>query len=130
MLELLPETLERNQHELAVQATLGPVLIQTQGWAAPETGATYQRAAELCQQGGETAQRFPVLYGMWGFQNVRVDYQTARKLGERLLHLAEKEHDPALLVEAHYTLENTLFCLGEIAAARRHCEQSVAHYDA
>ena len=41
LLEMLPETPERNQHELAIQATLGPVLIQTQGWAAPETGAAY-----------------------------------------------------------------------------------------
>jgi predicted ATPase len=130
LLETLPETPERNQHELAIQATLGPVLTQTQGWAAPETGATYMRAAALCQQLGETAQRFPVLFGVWAFQLVRADYQTARKLGEQLLHLAEKEHDPALLVEAHVTLGVTLLFLGEVAAARRHCEQSVAHYDA
>jgi class 3 adenylate cyclase/predicted ATPase len=128
-LETLPETPERHQYELALQATLGPVLIQTQGWAAPETGAAYTRAAELCQQLGATAQRFPVLYGMWAFQHVRADYQTAPKLGEQLLHIAEKEHDPALLVEAHYTLGNTLFFMGELGETRRHCEQSVAHYN-
>ncbi len=130
LVELLPETPERNQHELALQATLGPVLIQTQGWSAPETGAAYTRAAELCQQLGETAQHFPVLYGMWGFRIVRAEHQTARTLGEELLHLAEKEHDPALLVVAHSTLGETLFYMGEVAAARRHCEQSMAHYDA
>ncbi|MBI3756842.1 MAG: adenylate cyclase, partial [Deltaproteobacteria bacterium] len=130
LLETLPETLERSQHELAIQATLGPVLIQTQGWAAPETGAAYLRATALCQQLGETAQHFPVLYGVWAFQVVRPDYQTARKLGEQLLHLAEREQDSALLVEAHFTLGLTLFHLGEVAAGRRHCEQSVAHYDA
>jgi predicted ATPase len=130
LVEMLPETPERNQHELAVQATLGPVLIQTQGWAAQETGAAYTRAAALCQQLGETVHHFPVLYGVWGFQIVRADYQTARTLGEELLHLAEREHAPALLVEAHVTLGLTLLFLGEVAAARRHCEQSVAHYDA
>ncbi|MBI3245918.1 MAG: AAA family ATPase [Deltaproteobacteria bacterium] len=130
LVETLPETLERSQHELAIQATLGPVLIQTQGWAAPETGAAYLRATALCQQLGETAQHFPVLYGVWAFQVVRPDYQTARKLGEQLLHLAEREQDSALLVEAHFTLGLTLFHLGEVAAGRRHCEQSVAHYDA
>src|SRR5262249_47516708 len=35
-----------------------------------------------------------------------------------------------LLVEAHFVLANTLFFLGELEAARRHCEQSVAQYDA
>jgi class 3 adenylate cyclase/predicted ATPase len=130
LIETLPETPERNQHELAIQATLGPVLIQTQGWAAQETGAAYLRAAELCQQMGETAQHFPVLYGVYGFWVMRADLQTARKLGEQLLHIAEKAHDPALLVEAHFTLGFTLTCMGEIEAARKHCEQSVAHYDA
>jgi predicted ATPase len=129
LLETLPETPERNQHELTLQATLGPVLIQTQGWSAPETGAAYTRAAALCQQLGETAQRFPVLYGLRSFQHVRADYQTARKLGEQLLHLAKQAHDPALLVEAHYTLGNTLFFMGELGETRRHCEQSVAHYN-
>jgi class 3 adenylate cyclase/predicted ATPase len=130
LVSTLPDTPERSQHELAAQATLGPVLIQTRGWSAPETGAAYLRAVALCQQLGETAQHFPVLYGTWAFQLVGADYQTARKLGEQLLHLAEKEHDPALLVEAHFTLGLTLLYMGEVVAARKHCEQGVAHYDA
>ena len=130
LIETLPETPERSQHELAIQATLGPVLIQIQGWAAQETGAAYLRATELCQQLGETAQRFPVLYGVWAFQLVRADHQTARKLGEQLLHLAGREHDPALLVEAHGALGVTLLHMGELEAGRWHCEQSVAQYDA
>ncbi len=130
LIETLPETPERTQHELAIQATLGPVLMATKGYAAQETGAAYTRAAALCQQLGETAHHFPVLYGVWGFQLVRADLQTALKLGEELLHIAEREHDPAFLVEAHYTLGATLFHMGELEAARRHCKQSVAHYDA
>ena len=51
-------------------------------------------------------------------------------LGEELLHLAEREQAPALLVEAHFALGETLFYLGEVMAARRHCEQSVARYNA
>jgi predicted ATPase len=88
------------------------------------------RAAELCQQLGETAQRFPVLYGVWALQIVRADHQTARTLGEELLHIAEREQAPALLVEAHWALGVTLLHMGELGAARRHCEQSVAQYDA
>jgi hypothetical protein len=37
-LKQLPETLERAQHELAIQLALGSALLTTQGHAAPETG--------------------------------------------------------------------------------------------
>ena len=83
----------------------------------------YARAQELCQQVGETPQRFPVLWGLWRFYNNRAEYQRARALGERLLHLAQQVHDAALLLEAHHALWATLLWSGEFAAARAHLEQ-------
>jgi predicted ATPase len=79
---------------------------------------------------GDTPELFRVLWGLWAFQHVRADYQAACALGEDLLHLAAREHDPALLVEAHFTLAASLYFRGEFEVARRHCEQSLAHYDA
>ena len=38
--------------------------MNTRGFAAPEVGAFYTRARELCQQVGDTAQLFPVLFGL------------------------------------------------------------------
>ena len=54
----------------------------------------------------------------------------AHELGEQLLRLAQRRHDSALLVEAHYALGFTLFHLGEPAPARTHLEQGSALYDA
>ncbi|NOT55886.1 MAG: AAA family ATPase, partial [Deltaproteobacteria bacterium] len=130
LLKTLPDTPECTQQELTLQIALGPVLMSTKGYAASETGAAYLRAVELCQQLGETTPRFPVLYGVWAFQVVRAEYQTALTLREELLHIAEQAHDPALLVEAHWALGCVLFFMGELEAARRHFEQSVARYDA
>ena len=58
---------ERTQHELDFQTTLGPALMATKGYAAPEVAQAYTRARELCQQVGETPQLFPVLWGLWTF---------------------------------------------------------------
>src|SRR5262249_13169907 len=55
--------------------------------------------------------------------------QTARELGEQLLRLAQRAHDPVLLLEAHHTLGNTLNYLGELATAQAHLEQGIALYD-
>jgi hypothetical protein len=55
---------------------------------------------------------------MWLFYVGRGEVQAARELGEQLLTLAQRIHDPALLVEAYHALGPTLFWLGELPAAR------------
>jgi predicted ATPase len=129
LLKTLPDTPERSQQELALQTTLGSVLIGTNGYAAPETGEAYTRARKLCQQIGETAQLFPVLHGLWAFYVVRSDLKTARELAEEQLRLAESQHDTACLLEAHWALGSLLFGFGDLTAARAHLGQSSALYD-
>jgi TOMM system kinase/cyclase fusion protein len=129
VLNTLPDTPERAQQELDFQTTLGPPLVATKGQAAPEVLHAYTRARELCQQVGETSQLFQVLRGLWYFYLHRVELQTARELGEQLLTLAQHVGDPALRLEAHYTLGNTLNYLGEFAAAQAHFAQGIALYD-
>src|SRR5262249_40637360 len=78
VLQRLPDTPERAQHELDLQIALGQALLATKGQAAPEVGHTYNRARELCQQVGEAPQLFRVLYGLYHFHLVRAELQTAR----------------------------------------------------
>jgi predicted ATPase/class 3 adenylate cyclase len=128
-LQTLPETPERTEHELAMQLALGAPLQATKGYAAPERRHAYARAWELCQQVGETPQRFPVLFGLYQCYALGAEWQTARTVGEQLLNLASCQHDPALLLEAHRALGFTLLCLGEFVSAREHNEQGIALYD-
>jgi predicted ATPase len=51
VLQALPETPERAQHELDLQIALGRALIATKGRAAPDVGQVFNPARELCQQG-------------------------------------------------------------------------------
>ncbi|MBI3303956.1 MAG: AAA family ATPase, partial [Deltaproteobacteria bacterium] len=130
LLKTLPDTPERAQQELTLQIALGGPLMATKGYGAPEMEKAFARARELCQQLGETPQLFPVLFGLWIFYVVRrAELQTAHKLGEQLLRLAQSVQDPALLLEAHFAVGMTLFWLGELASAREHWKQSIALYD-
>ena len=129
LLKTLPDTVERTQQELTLQITLGPALMATKGYAAPEVESAYARARALCQQMGETSELFPALLGLSTFYLIRGEFHTARELGEQLLSLAQRVHDSALLVEAHYVLGTTLFHLGELAPAKEHLEQGIALYD-
>src|SRR5262249_25074961 len=90
----------------------------------------YQRARALCQRAGDTPQLFPVLAGLVRFYIVRGESQTARELGEQMLSLAQRVHDPAGLAHAHIMLGNALFSLRAWDAARPHLEQGVPFYNA
>jgi predicted ATPase len=129
LLKTLPDTPERVQHELRLHLTLGPALMNLRGFAAPEAGALYTRARELCQRVGDTAQLFPVLFGLLRFALIRAEFQVARELGEQMMRLAQRAQDSALLLVAHRVLGATLLWQGEIALARAHIEQGIALYD-
>jgi predicted ATPase len=129
LLGTLPDTPERTRQELVLQTTLGPVLMATKGYAAPEVGTVYTRARELCQQVGETPQLFPVLLGLRTFYQVRGEFLTARGLGEQLHALARSTQDAALLVEAYRALGASSFHLGELIPARAYLERGIALYD-
>ena len=63
-LKQLPDGPERRRQELALETALGPPLMDTKGYAAPEVEQVYARARELCREVGETPQLAPVLWGL------------------------------------------------------------------
>jgi predicted ATPase/DNA-binding winged helix-turn-helix (wHTH) protein/class 3 adenylate cyclase len=127
-LKTLPETPERTQLELVLQTTLGPALMATKGYAAPEVEYAYARARELCRQVGETPPLFQALWGLWYFYLVRAELQTACELGEQLLNLAQRVQAPAVLLLAHRVLCPTLTFLGAFATAQGHLERGMTLY--
>jgi predicted ATPase/DNA-binding winged helix-turn-helix (wHTH) protein len=129
LLTALPVTPERAQRELVLQTTLGPALMATRGYAASEVESAYARARELCRQVGETPQLSQALWGLWYFYLVRAEFQTARELGEQLLHLAQRVQAPALLLLAHRVLGQTLAFLGEFSTAHVHLAREMTLYD-
>jgi predicted ATPase len=129
LLATFPETPQRAQQELDLQIALGPALVVTKGYAAPEAEQTYARARELCRQVGETPQLFPTLRGLCRFYFGRGTLTTARELGEQLDRLAQRTAAPTLRLEAHDALGSTLFELGEYATAWTHLEQGIALTD-
>jgi class 3 adenylate cyclase/predicted ATPase len=130
LLTTLPETPERALQELTLQRMLGVSLLSTKGFAAPEVESAYARARALCQQVGDAAHLGQVLFGLWGFYKVRDDLQTAREVAEELLTLGQRQDDPALRLQGHRALGDSLISLGEFVAGLAQVEQGIALYDA
>jgi len=132
LLETMPENPGRAARELVIQTTLGPALIATMGYAAPEVEKTYTRAKALLETMPNNERmlvRFPILFGLWLSYLVRAKLQTARELGEQCLVMAQQQTNDVLEVEAHRALGATLYYLGELKMARSHVEAGIACYD-
>ena len=71
VLQTLSETPERIQQELLLETTLGPALMITKGFAAPEVEHAYARARALCQRVGETPQLFSIVEVIRSWLTVR-----------------------------------------------------------
>jgi predicted ATPase len=126
VLQTLPDTPERTQHELDMQVALGQALQVTKALSALEVGHAYARAHELCQQVGDTPQLFVVLAGLAEFYRARGELEAARDLGEQCLALAQRQHDPERLAHAYSVLGRVLFFLGEFVPAQAHLERALA----
>jgi len=129
VLHTLPDTAERAQQELLMQTVLASIYIAVKGMGAQEVEQAYTRAQALCQQVGALPQLIPVLQGLRRLYTARAAYQRVREIGEQLLDLAERLHDPVALVEGHLAMGILLLNLGALTEARTHLEQGIALYD-
>ena len=129
LLQQLPEYPQRVEQELIMQLSLGSALKVIKGFAAADAEQAYLRARELCHQGGEPSQLFPVLYSLYELYEFRGAFQQARDLGEQLLHLASHRHDAALILGAHEILACTTFHLGAFTQVIEHMERGLTLYD-
>jgi class 3 adenylate cyclase/predicted ATPase len=130
LLVRLPESPERDQRELGLQTTLGPVLMITKGWAAPETERVYLRAQELAETGGTAAQRFLLLMGMFGTAYVGGRLQEARDWVEQVRTFVSRHPEPEFLLELDHLDWSFALSTGELEAAQRHVEDGLAFYQA
>src|SRR5262249_1753268 len=126
VLATVPETPVRHQHELALLTALIVVLSVVTGPTASEQEPVLTRAAALSQQVGDPSQRFAILQRLFWFRWRRVECQEEKAVAEQILNLAQRQHDPALLLGAHYMMGCCLLQGGAVAPARIHLEQGIA----
>jgi class 3 adenylate cyclase/predicted ATPase len=125
----LPDSSQRPQDELSLQAPLGSALTSAKGYSAPETGKALMRARDLCREVGVTPQTFEVLYGVWNFRFVAGQIHDAYEIAEECLNLLQPDGERTRLIAAHSALGQNLVPLGRLESAQDQLEQSIALYD-
>jgi predicted ATPase len=125
----LPDTLGRQQQELALCSALSAVLIAVKGFAAPETRRTNDRAQELWEQLGSPSEFLHVPYVQSSYLAFRGEFDQAQLVVVKLLRLGHQRNDAAGLVMAHLSAGRNLIFTGRFAQCRRHFEEALALYD-
>ena len=135
-LEALPSTPERRQKQMKLQTLLIAPLIQTKGYAAPETQDAVERANLLIERAnaiGEPPENpqllFLVLSGYFTANVVAGNVEACRDVADRVLELAEKQGQSAELVLGHLCVGTSLLLTGEIARGKVHLDHAITLYD-
>jgi class 3 adenylate cyclase/predicted ATPase len=129
ILKTLTPSAAHARQELGILLKLGGPVTATRGYAAPEKLNLYTRARALCEETGETAARFEVLEGLWGYHYVSADLATARGLGDELLAIATSTNDGTQLLRARTALGCATYDLGELTTAWEHLERALTFHD-
>jgi len=129
LLKTLPDTPERDRHELALQIAIAEPLTAAKGWVDPDVARTHRRAIELATRVGKPGQIFAALAGLTLVYMMGSQMLKARALSKQMLEQAQLADEPTQLQLVHFLLGMHEFWLGELPSARAHLEQSMAIYD-
>jgi predicted ATPase/class 3 adenylate cyclase len=128
LLPSLPAGPARDDLELTLLTTLGPPLIATQGYSAPEVKRVYERAYQLCQSLDDAARKWSVLFGTFFYHATRGDGIAARSVGRELARLARYTGDPDMRLELCIVQGHELW-YGQLSLARSAFESALEQYD-
>jgi class 3 adenylate cyclase/predicted ATPase len=125
----LPPSVERDHQEAGLRVLLAVPLTLTRGWAAPEVGAAYHRAAELLGEGTAAPNLFPALVGVLTYYLVRGQYGAAYEMGARNRQIAERSGDADFLIESEVDQGTTAYYLGRFDECLAHLNRVDELYD-
>jgi DNA-binding winged helix-turn-helix (wHTH) protein/predicted ATPase len=129
LIQQLPLTRERKEHEAILLVELGAIFQATHGWGAKRAEDAYSRAQTLLQDVGKEARSFNALWGLWLFNWGRGFLNNAWDLVEDLLEIASRVGDSATLVQAHHAAWATAFSRGDLNATLRHTDEGLRLYE-
>jgi hypothetical protein len=109
-----------DQRFILMQA--GSYLTPTRGSAAPEARICYERVESLSGSLSRPLLLYTALMGHWRYSLVTDKVTATIQIAKQIYSLAQRQNDPALLIEAYGALATPLYFLGDFEVARQYGE--------
>jgi tetratricopeptide (TPR) repeat protein len=129
LLNLLPNSTERDHRELELRLFVSNVLWVTKGWAAPESLEATARAAALAEKSGNLGQLITLVLTKGINALVSGDMPAAGALADQALELALREGNPIVIGVAHTFQVMTLHTRGDLARAEEYYLAGLKFFD-
>jgi tetratricopeptide (TPR) repeat protein len=125
----LPDSPERRHDELVLRANLARTQLAVRGFST-EAEHSIVEALELLESAGEACQRFPALRSLTSLYLWRSDFERGAATARELMEIAEREQDPALLLEAHLMSCVSTSWRNDLPAAIAAADRAADHFAA
>lgn len=118
--------IDLRRRELALTSARLVPLASLKGYASQDVEQLTALLVELADAVDDVSGSAAALVATWIVRIVRGDCEAARDAGLRLQALAEREHDPLLLINAHMQTQIACHHLGDFRQAQEHADAVMA----
>jgi tetratricopeptide (TPR) repeat protein len=129
LLNLLPESPERDLRELELRLSAQLVLNLIKGWAAPETINAAERITTLAERSGNLEALRSSLAARAAGAWFAGDYPTAGALIDQALKLAQREGEGTYLADNYWLALTVCYWRGDLAGAEQHFLAGLQSFD-
>lgn len=124
----LPSSLQRDQTELQLRASLGTVHMLAKGWGAPEVERAYARANQLADAADKVEESIWPLWGVCVFHLVRGEVNKAESIGQRLMTVARQSNSRHAWLVANMMQAQLCLYSGRVNEVAEHADQVIHRY--
>jgi len=128
-LEFLPDSVETKRRELALQVSLGSVLVDHQGGAGEEVRAAFERAHDICLALGDSRQLIRIHDGLTNYHFAHFELNKVLHYVEEMREVGRETGDAQAVLMAHRSGGFANLLLGRLADAVREFELLINRYD-
>jgi class 3 adenylate cyclase len=128
-LQYLPDSPETKRRELALQVSLGRVLVDHQGGGGEQVRAAFERAREICLELGEIAQLIRIDDGLTNYHFAHFELDQVLRYVEELREVGRKAGNPQAVLMAHRSGGFANLLLGRLADAAQELRLLIETYD-
>jgi class 3 adenylate cyclase/tetratricopeptide (TPR) repeat protein len=120
LLELQPESPERDSREMELRQSIYSMLSITKGYAAPETIQAVETSTTLAEKVGDLGQLFNLLTSLGSTHLIAGDYLGSSAILDRALELTVRHSIPVSLAYLHVLQTIVRYCRGDLEGAEKH----------
>jgi class 3 adenylate cyclase/tetratricopeptide (TPR) repeat protein len=129
LLELLPQSRERDERELSIRTTQTAVLQIIRGYSAPETIEAGARARVLSEKLGNPGQLTLQSWNRWAALSSAGDFIAASRIAEEMFDVASRDGDRVNLAYAHMALMTCRYRLSDLVGAEYYFVRGRDYFD-